>query len=299
LPQLIDEPLNLNMPIPPYLNEKKNIVALVVFTAIFAVGFINIYSPFEVSTWLNKTDLTLFTFSTFIALVGMLIVVISRILMYYFYRNKSLILWKYLIWIFGELSCMALFYSLFLKLALKDERLFTEILEMNLKNVSLILLLPYAISWLYFAWQDKKEQVERMAETKMATGGNSLDMIAFYDEKQELRFSVKKESMLYLESAENYVSICYLNKGKISKYLLRNTLKKMEDLFSGSEIIRCHRSYMVNFMKVKVIRKDKDGLVLELDSPTALDIPVSKTYVDSVMKTFTKFYSAGDHMSSE
>ncbi len=299
MPQLIDEPLNLNMPIPPYLNEKKNIVALVVFTAIFAVGFINIYSPFEVSTWQNKTDLTLFTFSTFIALVGMLIVVISRILMYYFYRNKSLILWKYLIWIFGELSCMALFYSLFLKLALKDERLFTEILEMNLKNVSLILLLPYAISWLYFAWQDKKEQVERMAETKMATGGNSLDMIAFYDEKQELRFSVKKESMLYLESAENYVSICYLNKGKISKYLLRNTLKKMEDLFSGSEIIRCHRSYMVNFMKVKVIRKDKDGLVLELDSPTALDIPVSKTYVDSVMKTFTKFYSAGDHMSSE
>ena len=101
------------MPIPPYLNEKKNIVALVVFTAIFAIAFINIYSPFEVSTWQNKTDLTLFTFSSFIALVGMLIVVISRIMMYYFYRNKSLILWKYLIWIFGELSCMALFYSLF------------------------------------------------------------------------------------------------------------------------------------------------------------------------------------------
>ncbi len=287
------------MPIPPYLNEKKNIVTLVVFTAIFAIAFINIYSPFEVSSWQNKTDLTLFTFSSFIALVGMLIVVVSRVLMYYIYRNKSLILWKYLIWIFCELSCMALFYSLFVKLALKDERIFSEILEMNLKNVSLILLLPYAISWLYFAWQDKKEEVERMEETKVVTGGNSLDMIAFYDEKQELRFSVKKESLLYLESAENYVSICYLNKGKISKYLLRNTLKKMEDIFAGSEIIRCHRSYMVNFMKVKVIRKDKDGLVLELDSPTSLDIPVSKTYVDSVMKTFTKYYSASDHLSPE
>ena len=131
------------------------------------------------------------------------------------------------------------------KFALNDERIFSEIVEMNLKNVSLILLLPYAISWLYFAWQDKKEQVERMEESKVATGGNSLDMIAFYDEKQELRFSVKKESLLYLESAENYVSICYLNKGKVSKYLLRNTLKKMEDIFAGSEIIRCHRSYMV------------------------------------------------------
>lgn len=291
--------MNLNTPIPPYLNEKKNTVALVVFTAIFAVGFINIYSPFEVSSWQKKTDLTLFTFSTFIALVGMLIVVVSRMLMYHFYKNKSLILWKYLVWIFGELACMALFYSLFLKLALKDERLFTELLELNLKNVSLILLLPYTISWLYFAWQDKKEQVEKIEETTVAAGSSSLDMIAFYDEKQELRLSVQKESLLYLESAENYVSICYLNKGKVSKYLLRNTLKKMEDLFSGSEIIRCHRSYMVNFMKVKIIRKDKDGLVLELDSPTALDIPVSKTYVDSVMKTFTKLYGAGNHISSE
>ena len=279
------------MPIPPYLNEKKNIVSLVVFTAVFAIAFINIYSPFEVSSWQRKTDLTLFTFSSFITLIGMLIIVVSRIMMYYIYRNKSLILWKYLVWIFCEISCMALFYSLFVKLALNDERMFTEILELNLKNAALILLLPYAISWLYFAWQDKKELVERMAENK-SFPGNNLDMIAFYDEKQELRFSVKKESMLYLESAENYVSICYLNKGKISKYLLRNTLKKMEDFFAGTDIIRCHRSYMVNFQKVKVIRKDKDGLVLELDSPTTLDIPVSKTYVDSVMSTFTNYYSA-------
>ena len=47
----------------------------------------------------------------------------------------------------------------------------------------------------------------------------------------------------------------YLNKGKISKYLLRDTLKKMEEKFSGTEIIRCHRSYMVNFEKVKVIQE--------------------------------------------
>jgi DNA-binding LytR/AlgR family response regulator len=63
----------------------------------------------------------------------------------------------------------------------------------------------------------------------------------------------------------------------------------MEEYFSGTEIIRCHRSYMVNFEKVKVIRKDKNGLMLELDSPSAIDIPVSKTYVDNVMQTFSRF----------
>ena len=33
-------------PIAPYLIEKKNIVNLILFTALFALVFINIYSPF-------------------------------------------------------------------------------------------------------------------------------------------------------------------------------------------------------------------------------------------------------------
>lgn len=102
---------------------------------------------------------------------------------------------------------------------------------------------------------------------------------------------------MYIESTENYVSICYLNKGKFSRYLLRDTMKKMEEIFAGTEIIRCHRSYMVNFEKVKVIRKDRDGLKLELDYPSIMDIPVSKTYVDVVMNTFSKFTRFTDHLS--
>jgi DNA-binding LytR/AlgR family response regulator len=80
----------------------------------------------------------------------------------------------------------------------------------------------------------------------------------------------------------------------VSKYLLRDTLKKVEESFSGTEIIRCHRSYIVNFDKVKVIKKDKYGLTLELDNPSVMDIPVSKTYVNTVMHTFSKYCQTND-----
>jgi hypothetical protein len=183
---------------------------------------------------------------------------------------------------------MALFYVLFEKLVLKDPRHFYELLKLSARNTALVLLLPYSIMWLYFSWRDKKEQIERMAGIQEGSG-NPRDMIPFCDEKSVLKFSVKRENLLYLESAENYVSICYLNKGRISKYLLRDTLKRMEENFAGTGIIRCHRSYMVNFEKVKVIRKDKDGLKLELETPSVIDLPVSKTYVDNVMQTFSKF----------
>jgi DNA-binding LytR/AlgR family response regulator len=80
----------------------------------------------------------------------------------------------------------------------------------------------------------------------------------------------------------------------VSKYLLRDTLKKVEESFAGSDVIRCHRSYMVNFEKVKVIRRDRDGLKLEFDNLSVADIPVSKTYVEAVMQTFSKYYQVND-----
>jgi hypothetical protein len=285
--------IDFQKPIPPYLNEKQNIIRLILFTSLFALVFINAYSPFGADRWYNLTRFEFFTYSSLTILLGVLVVVISRIMMYHVCKRHTINIWQYLLWIFAEIFSMALAYGLFEKLFLKDARMFTELVKNSSRNTALVLLLPYSVLWLYFSWRDKKEQIERLADYP-SSSENSRNMIPFYDDKGILRFSIKKENLLYLESAENYVNICYLNKGKVSKYLLRDTLKKIEENFSGTEIVRCHRSYMVNFEKVKVIRKDKDGLKLEFDNPSVTDIPVSKTYVNTVMQTFSKYFQAGD-----
>ena len=280
-------------PIPSYLNEKQNIKRLILFTSLFALVFINAYSPFGADRWYNLTRLEFFTYSSLTILLGVLVVVISRIIMYHFCKRHSLNIWQYLIWIFAEIFSMAVAYAMFEKLFLKDARIFSDLVKNSSRNTALVLLLPYSVLWLYFSWRDKKEQIERLADYPPSLE-STRNMIPFYDDKGILKFSIKKENLLYLESAENYVNICYLNKGKVSKYLLRDTLKKIEENFSGTEIIRCHRSYMVNFEKVKVIRKDRDGLKLEFDNPSVTDIPVSKTYINTVMQTFSKYYQTID-----
>lgn len=280
--------LDFQKPIPSYLNEKQNIVRLILFTSFFALVFINIYSPFGADRWFNVTRLQFFTYSSLIILTGVLVVVISRIIMYQVSRKNPILLWHYLVWIFAEVLSMSLSYAVFEKYLLNDLRLFSDLVKTSSRNTALVLLLPYSVSWLYFSWRDKKEQIERLADGHPIPAG-TRNMIPFYDEKGILKFSVKKENLLYLESAENYVNICYLNKDKVSKYLLRDTLKKIEGTFSGTEIIRCHRSYIVNFEKVKVIRREKDGLKLGFDNPQVMDIPVSKTYINPVMETFSKY----------
>jgi hypothetical protein len=285
--------IDFQKPIPAYLNEKQNIIRLILFTSLFALVFINAYSPFGADRWYNLTRLEFFTYSSLTILAGVLVVVISRIIMYHFCKRHTINIWQYLLWIFAEILSMALAYAVFDKLFLKDARPFIDLVRISSRNTALVLLLPYSVLWLYFSWRDKKEQIERLAENP-ASADNTRNMIPFYDDKGILKFSVLKENLLYLESAENYVNICYLNKGKVAKYLLRDTLKKIEESFSGTEIIRCHRSYMVNFEKVKVIRKDREGLKLEFDDPTVTDIPVSKTYINAVMLTFSKYYQTID-----
>jgi DNA-binding LytR/AlgR family response regulator len=272
--------------IPSYLTGKTNIVRFVLFTAVFALVFINIYAPFGVETWYNVTELQLFFYSSLVILLGMLVIVISRILMWQFSRRKGLRYGEYAIWIFGEIVSMALVYALIQELFLVGAADFMNTFKKSVQITALVILLPYAILWLYLSLQEKSRQLEKLSKEPLDET-IPIGMISFRDEKKVLRISIKSEDLLYLESADNYVLIYYLDHDKISKYIIRNSLKRLEAGLTKLGLLRCHRSFMVNFEKVKLIKKEKDGLKLELDLPEKLSLPVSKTYIDQIIRRFS------------
>ena len=281
----------MNQKIPEYLNEKGNIIRLIVYTAIFALVFINIYQPFNSQEWFGVSDIKYLLFSSLIILTGVLVVVISRVIMYFYCRRNDLFVSQYAFWVLAEIILMALFYTIFGKIALDDERSFREMLKQSSINTSLVLLLPYSTIWLYFSMMDKKKKLEKINNDETANEHPAKTMMNFFDEKKELKLSVKGDQVLWLESADNYVKIYYLNKGKISTFMIRNALKVMEDNFKNTSMIRCNRSVIVNFDKVKLLRKDKDGIFLGLDQENIPDIPVSKTYADRILSKFSSYSS--------
>lgn len=276
----------LKIKIPAYIYEKKNLIRLVLLTAAFALVFINIYKPFSSENWYKVSQARFFFFSSLIILTGVLVVVISRIIMYYHTRHHTISYGTYFIWILIEIAAMSVFYT-FYTLYLNPEKDLMVTFKSSSINTSLVLLLPYSVLWLYFSLQDKVQKLEVLEENQLTQNPN--DILSFTDEKGEFRFSVKKENLLYLESADNYVLIWYLNKGKLSKYMLRNTLKNMESSFSESHILRCHRSFMVNFDQVKVIRREKSGVYLQMDIEQVPDIPISKTYSEKAGNWFIRY----------
>ena len=222
----------------------------------------------------------------------MLVLVISRLIMLGFVKNHSISYLNYGIWGLCEILFMSLFYSLFTKFIPKEglNRDFMEIFHKSTVNTCLVILMPYSILWLYFSWRDKNNQLQKMEHEEHTSVAQRKNLIAFPDEKGELRITIMLENLLYIDSSDNYVTIHYLNKSKLSHFLIRNSLKWMdENLTKDSQLVRCHRSYIVNLDKVKVLRKDKLGIIMELDVVNTPDIPVSTTYYERVMSKFSHY----------
>ena len=59
--------------------------------------------------------------------------------------------------------------------------------------------------------------------------------------------------------------------------------KKLEERLPQN-FMRIHRSYIVNFSRVKLLKRTNEGLMIDFDMEGVPNIPVSKTYMDTVME---------------
>ena len=112
-------------------------------------------------------------------------------------------------------------------------------------------------------------------------------MYNFYDERGELKLSVKPENAYYIESADNYVQIHYRSGNKIQVLLIRNSMKNIEWRFRDMHLVRCHRSYIVNVDLVQAVRRIDGEMVLDFEDPELPVLPVSKAYSEQIMQFFT------------
>jgi len=274
-----------NQKIAAYIYEKGNSVRLVLFTALFALVFINIYKPFNSAEWYEVSEFMFFVFSSVVILTGVLVVVISRIIMFYYGKKHSVLLGNYLLWILAELFFMSLFYT-FYTAYLHPDREYLTVFRESLINTALILLPTYVLLHFYFSYKDKEKRLRALEEGRHETLSKQ-NIYSFYDEKHELRLSVTRDNLLYVESADNYVDIWYLQKGAPTKLILRNSLKTIEKKLSPTNVVRCHRSYMVNLEQVKVIRRQKNGIFMEFGIENVPDIPVSEKYDEKISQWFS------------
>jgi hypothetical protein len=267
--------------IPDYLKDKTTIITQVMFVSIFGLVFINLYSPFNASSWVEMGRIQFFFYSSALILFGMLAIAISKLI---FYLLIGRIRFTYLIfgiWYVTEMVLLAVVYLLVDLVLLKSEMELVERFTSLLFITLMVLAIPYSLSWLYLALKDKRTKLENLTEDT-SLEFKEKKMITFRDESEKLRFSIKSADILFVESTDNYVTVHTMENGKIRKIMLRNTMKRLEKELEGTLIQRCHRSFMVNFENIKLVKLISTNLYIYMDFQEEIRIPVSRTYAEHV-----------------
>ena len=124
----------------------------------------------------------------------------------------------------------------------------------------------------------------RVSPTLPVESATELTLIA---ENEKDSFTVSVADLLFVESADNYSEVVYLQTDKIQKTLLRSSLSRLEEQIKHPDILRCHRSYIVNLTQVSSISGNAQGYKLMLKSVPII-VSVSRRYAGLVANYFRK-----------
>lgn len=284
--------------IPEYLREKYQLIGTVTFAAFFSLLFLLVSLPFNQNAWFHLGASQAFAFTVTFFILCLMLIIVSKRLMYATRKLFKMTYLEYAIWNLSEVFLIGVLYTVF---SIQGETF--GIIKLLNPSVSQLfmraivygfisLIIPYIIAGMFFAIVDKNKTIRLMNVNDIVTDEPPVkkpdeQKITLFDNSGVMKLSVSLSNLYYIESDDNYIIVWYSDsKGDMKKYMLRCRLKTVEESFMGSSLVRCHRKYIVNMQKVKVLRKEKDGYELDLDNDTIPPISITKTYAENVLSKF-------------
>lgn len=259
----------------------KNILSLnsfwghVVGLPLFVLGLLLLFFPFAFKDY----EITFSRYSFHITMAASIILVvmlISRLTLMLINRKNPIKPRLYFIACFFEVVFSSGFTGLYLWLVSHKVEAFFTYFGYAMVYLAVVMIIPYFILYQHFTILERDEALENADNLSLN------EKIRFMDERGNVKLIVAQASILYIQSDENYLRIYYMDEGKINSYLLRSSMKRVEDMCAKNGLIRCHRSYFVNKNRVQLLQKEKDFTYAILDVPNAAHIPVSKNYYEQV-----------------
>ena len=283
--------------VPRFLLGKYQLIMTVTVTAFFSIVALLLTLPFSTNYWFALGGAEAFGFTVLFFLLALMVLIISKFYLYRYGNEHQMTYLQYIGWNLVEAVVICIIYTFCTyegdKYGIIDigvssyDRIFLNSLAVIVSTLGV----PYVVVGLYFALEDKNNTIRLMNLGNVVGDINVAPRrdkrITLFDNSGVLKFSVDQNNLIYIESDDNYVKVWYLDSsGGMKQYMLRCRLKTIEESFTDSDLVRCHRKYIVNISKVHTLTSEKEGYFLDLEIDSVAPIPVSKSYEESVLARF-------------
>ncbi|NVO01636.1 MAG: LytTR family transcriptional regulator [Bacteroidetes bacterium] len=247
----------------PYIISEMSFLSKALFLISYGFSiFIILFLVFKINYKIQFRYSFLENIINQIAIFGvnsiLLITIIGKITLYYFIADNTINI-KFLD-ILTEVI-IASMLPLFLILFLFERNLFVEqqikIIELKkIKNLT-----------------PDNEQLDIKQTVE-----NENRQIIIKSEILKQKISLNIEDLLCVEANDNYSAVFYLKNNQITKELIRITLKGVENQLSEfNEIIRCHKSYLINYSKVIKVSGNSQEYKFIMTN-LGFEIPISRKF---------------------
>ena len=282
---------------PRALLGKHQLVSTVLFAAFFSLVFLLVSIPYTHNAWFELGRGESFLITVVFYTISLTIVCLSKVGMYAARGTSNFTFWHYILWDVGEVLLISLLYTFF---TIEGDKFgiitlghsgFWSLLLSAVLYTTISLAIPYILSYQYFLIEEKNNTIRLMNYDNVVSDDPPAPVadkrITLFDNSGVLKFSINSENLYLIESDDNYIQVWYTDStGEMKKYMLRCRLKTVEESFADSDLVRCHRKYIINIQKVRLLRSERDGYSLDLESDSTPHIPVSKTYEQAVLSRF-------------
>lgn len=253
-------------------------IRYIILIPLFFSVFSFLYDPFGVKDYYS--DLGGFQHYFHVVMLTCIVfgvMLISRLIFWAVYRNAGDIqLSNYLIWCSCEVIVMAAFNALYTTLFFGGERMYFVVLSYCFQHCAMSLVFPYTIMIMSRTIINLRYELAHREEA-------APNMVKFQDDHHNIRLTIDPRHLLYVKAEANYVKIFYVEGEKVKEFILRNSMKSIENSEASNVLVRCHRSYFVNPKYIKLLSKNKEGIIMaELTIEDLNQIPVSKQYYDKI-----------------
>lgn len=245
---------------------------LIFVVLIFSIFFINLFKPWNIGRWHSDSGFIEFFRLSSYGVVVALVLLFTQFPLRKILKQQQFTIKTYILWLCIEIPLISLVYIFLYGNPIGN---FVNDFFFSLKYTFLGICIPYSFALLIIYSKSHIVQIKQL-QTKIEQPAETK-LIAFKDEKGKLKFSVSAKNLLFLESSDNYISVFYILEEKVQRELLRNTMKKLEESFNKSSIVRCHRSFMVNTKNIEFVKQAGKTFHLKV---RLIDktIPVSEKY---------------------
>ncbi len=263
----------------PDRDDLKSIALSAFYTSALIFFILFAFRPFDIGRASNVFLLAL----QFGMITGAVTLIYELTLVHILNISREEPSWTFIKWIMSIMILMvfiAIANYVFMTVLVLHQPFYWSVLLIMLRGTLLIGVFPVVILGSFKMIRKLKQNLGIAASIQTSSADTSYSPSMHLPiQKSNATWTVKPSDILYIESQQNYVIITYTSDGEVKREMLRNTLSNIAEALSGTSIIRCHRSYLVNQNRIDKISGNAQGLKLFLTDSSDTVVPVSRKYI--------------------